>query len=71
MQLESEMSNTTGVELSNKEEMLGNKHPSELEDAIRNGQAVAAIEASIDENLMATHWLTTSLENQMKIEGGV
>ena len=62
--------NETDEEISNEEKMLSNKHPPELEDAIRNGQAVAAIDASIDGNLMATHWLTTSLENQMKIEGG-
>ena len=50
---------------------MGDEHPQEAEDAIRNGQAVAAADASIDGNLMATRWKITSLENQMKIEGGV
>ena len=51
--------------------MLGNKHPPELEDSIRNGWTVADTDASMNGNLMATHWLTTSFENQIKIEGGV
>ena len=71
MQPKSEMSNETDVELSNEEEMMGNKHPLELEDAIRKGQAVVATDASKDGNLMATHWLATSFENQIRIEGGI
>ena len=32
---------------------------------------VAATDASMDGNLIATHWLVASFENQIKIEGGV
>ena len=59
------------VEFSNEEEMSSNEHPLELEDAIRNGQVVVATDASMDGNLMPTHWLVASFENQIKIEGGV
>ena len=57
--------------MPNEEEISSNEHPLELEDAIRNRQAVATIDASMDGNLMATHCLVASFENKIKIEGGV
>ena len=51
--------------------MPHNQHPIELKDAIRSGRAVAATDTSMDGNLMASHWMLTSLENQLIIEGGV
>ena len=71
MQPESEMSNETDAEPSNEGETSHNKHPPELEDDIKNERAVAAIDASMYGNLMASHWTTTSLENQIRTEGGV
>ena len=42
MQPERERSNDTEEELSYEEDMSSNKHPLELKDTIRKGQAVAA-----------------------------
>ena len=69
--MQPERSNEIDAKLPNEEEMLDKKHPPESNDVIRNGQAVVATDASMGENLMATHWLIKSVENQTKIEGGV
>ena len=71
MQTERERSNDKEVELPNEEEMSSNACPFKLEDAIRNGQVVAATDDSMDGNLMVTHWIVTSFEHRTKIEGGV
>ena len=59
MQTERERSNDTEVKLINEEKMPSDKCPSKLEDAIRNGQAVAATDASMDVDLMAMQWIVT------------
>ena len=71
MQLESEMTSETNIAPSNEEEILCNPHPTELEDAIRSRRVVAATDVPMDRNLMASHWMLKSLENQIRIEGGV
>ena len=71
MQIERERSNDTEVELPNGEEISSDKHPLTLENAIVNGQAVAATDASMGGTLMETHWIVTSFEHQIKIEGGI
>ena len=51
----------------NKESIL----PQEIQNAIINHRAVAASDSSIKDNLMATHWIISTLDQDNEIEGGV
>jgi len=40
------------------------RYPEEIEEAILNKRAVAAVDASVDERYMAISWVVTTLENE-------
>ena len=43
----------------------------QIEEAIRNGTAVAAIDAAMVENYIATHWIVTTRGNEVEITGNM
>jgi len=47
------------------------KYPEEIENAIINRQAVAAVDASVEENYMVAFWIITTVENQVYETGEV
>jgi len=56
--------------VENKEEIENEQQfPNEIEDAIRNGKAVAAVDASVDERYMVAWWVITTMDEQVKSMG--
>ena len=55
--------NTQSVQESNFDEHL-------LEN-IRNRTAIAATDAAMDENYLATYWIVTTKQNEVELDGGV
>ena len=54
-----------------KEQEEIEEYPLKIQDAIRNRQVVAVSDASMDRNLLATHWIITMLENNIGIESSI
>ena len=56
--------------VENKEEIENEQQfPNEIEDAIRNGKAVAVVDASVDERYMVVQWVITTMDKQVKSTG--
>ena len=47
------------------------RFPVQIEEAIRNGTAVAATDAAMIENYIATHWIVTTKDNDVETVGGI
>jgi len=62
---------STDLGIQNQNESEEEEFPEEMKRAIRNRRAVAATDASMYGNLMASHWVITTLEKEYEIEGGV
>ena len=50
---------------------LEQQFSNEIEEAIRNGKAVAAVDVSVDERYMVAWWVITTMDEQVKFTGHV
>ena len=59
-------------QLANDNQTDNSQHfPEDVEEAIRKGTALAAVDASIDENYMAAWWIITDVEENFKETGQI
>ena len=46
-------------------------YPIEIENAIRQRTAVAAVDTSMDEQYLATHWIVRTSDNNIEVNGSI